>query len=64
MPKSSVRSEDTLCNGERSNGHKSFQQKYLELLKLDKEQIQKLNKLRTKAGLEEIKRDTEKSIVM
>ena len=39
-------------------------QKYLELLKLDKEQIQKLNKLRTKAGLEEIKRDTEKSIVM
>lgn len=39
-------------------------QKYLDLLKLDKARIQKLNKLRTKAGLEEIERETEKSSEM
>lgn len=35
-------------------------QKYLDLLRLDKAQIQKLNKLRVMAGLEEIERETEK----
>ena len=39
-------------------------QKYLDLLKLDKAQIQKLNKLRKMAGLEEIERETEKSSAM
>ena len=39
-------------------------QKYLDILKLDKAQIQKLNKLRKMAGLEEIERETEKSNVV